>query len=311
MAPACARALGISIPATAGPCRRFCRISSTTTGGCRGDSPRHVGHRRDPSGRRGGASLPGGDRERPPRARIGSVDGRVDRGRGPRRGAVRSGSLVPARALRHRGTGRSGQTAIAIDAYRRFGKGHHPAALNLGDVFSYALARRRGCRCSSRATTSRGPTSRARRARRSRDSSAARRRGVRHHEARAACGQDREPRDEPGLEGSECHAEGTDAGVCRHRRRAPVAVRRRSGRIGPGDRADRSRTGPGIRTDHRRDAPRSGPRGLADGVPYLRFPGLQPARSDRHATTSGSSGWPGCARWKRGPSRSGRWSTTA
>ena len=36
------------------------------------------------------------------------------------------------------------QAALAIDAYRRFGKGHHPADLNLGDVFSYALARRRG-----------------------------------------------------------------------------------------------------------------------------------------------------------------------
>ena len=36
------------------------------------------------------------------------------------------------------------QAAIAADAYRRFGKGRHPAGLNLGDVFSYALARRRG-----------------------------------------------------------------------------------------------------------------------------------------------------------------------
>ena len=35
------------------------------------------------------------------------------------------------------------QAAIAADAYRRFGKGRHPAGLNLGDVFSYALARRR------------------------------------------------------------------------------------------------------------------------------------------------------------------------
>ena len=33
------------------------------------------------------------------------------------------------------------QAAIASDAYRRFGKGRHPAGLNLGDVFSYALAR--------------------------------------------------------------------------------------------------------------------------------------------------------------------------
>ena len=35
------------------------------------------------------------------------------------------------------------QVAIASDAYRRFGKGRHPAGLNLGDVFSYALARAR------------------------------------------------------------------------------------------------------------------------------------------------------------------------
>lgn len=29
---------------------------------------------------------------------------------------------------------------IARDAYRRYGKGRHPAALNYGDCFSYALA---------------------------------------------------------------------------------------------------------------------------------------------------------------------------
>ena len=34
-------------------------------------------------------------------------------------------------------------TAAAGKAYRRYGKGHHPAGLNLGDVFAYALARRR------------------------------------------------------------------------------------------------------------------------------------------------------------------------
>jgi ribonuclease VapC len=30
----------------------------------------------------------------------------------------------------------------AADAYRRFGKGRHPAGLNFGDCFSYALASR-------------------------------------------------------------------------------------------------------------------------------------------------------------------------
>ena len=33
------------------------------------------------------------------------------------------------------------QAAVAAQAYRTYGKGHHPAALNLGDVFAYALAR--------------------------------------------------------------------------------------------------------------------------------------------------------------------------
>lgn len=34
--------------------------------------------------------------------------------------------------------------AIAAAAYSRFGKGRHPAALNLGDVFAYALAKATG-----------------------------------------------------------------------------------------------------------------------------------------------------------------------
>ena len=35
------------------------------------------------------------------------------------------------------------QATIAAHAYRRYGRGHHPAGLNLGDVFAYALARQR------------------------------------------------------------------------------------------------------------------------------------------------------------------------
>ena len=31
---------------------------------------------------------------------------------------------------------------IAIDAFARYGKGRHLAALNFGDCFSYALAKR-------------------------------------------------------------------------------------------------------------------------------------------------------------------------
>ena len=36
------------------------------------------------------------------------------------------------------------QAAIACDAFRRFGKGRHPAGLNFGDVFAYALAKASG-----------------------------------------------------------------------------------------------------------------------------------------------------------------------
>ena len=33
------------------------------------------------------------------------------------------------------------QIAVARDGFRRFGKGRHPAGLNFGDCFSYALAK--------------------------------------------------------------------------------------------------------------------------------------------------------------------------
>lgn len=36
------------------------------------------------------------------------------------------------------------QAGLAVAAWRRFGKGRHPAALNLGDCFAYALARATG-----------------------------------------------------------------------------------------------------------------------------------------------------------------------
>lgn len=35
----------------------------------------------------------------------------------------------------------TGLSEIALDAWRRFGKGRHPAGLNLGDCASYALAK--------------------------------------------------------------------------------------------------------------------------------------------------------------------------
>ncbi|WP_367953438.1 type II toxin-antitoxin system VapC family toxin [Aquibium pacificus] len=35
------------------------------------------------------------------------------------------------------------QAHLAREAYRRFGKGNHPAKLNIGDCFAYALAKAR------------------------------------------------------------------------------------------------------------------------------------------------------------------------
>ena len=36
------------------------------------------------------------------------------------------------------------QAEHACDAFRRYGKGRHPAGLNFGDVFAYALAKATG-----------------------------------------------------------------------------------------------------------------------------------------------------------------------
>ena len=38
-----------------------------------------------------------------------------------------------------------GDAPLVADAYDRWGKGVHPAGLNLGDCFAYALAKSRGC----------------------------------------------------------------------------------------------------------------------------------------------------------------------
>lgn len=35
----------------------------------------------------------------------------------------------------------TGQAEVALDAWRRFGKGRHPAGLNMGDCAAYALSR--------------------------------------------------------------------------------------------------------------------------------------------------------------------------
>ena len=51
------------------------------------------------------------------------------------------------------------QAEIARLAWRRFGKGRHPAGLNYGDCLPMLSQRAVACRCSTRAMTSRKPTS--------------------------------------------------------------------------------------------------------------------------------------------------------
>ena len=48
---------------------------------------------------------------------------------------------------------------LAREAYARYGKGQQTAALNYGDCFSYALAKRRVCRYCSRDGIFQKPTS--------------------------------------------------------------------------------------------------------------------------------------------------------
>jgi ribonuclease VapC len=57
------------------------------------------------------------------------------------------------------------QAEIARAAYRDFGRGSgHPAQLNFGDCFAYALAKSMRSHCCSKATTFRTRTSRSRKA---------------------------------------------------------------------------------------------------------------------------------------------------
>jgi ribonuclease VapC len=77
-------------------------------------------------GRRG--QLPrGGDHHR--QSKCAGADGRPR----PVSGSSRVGDCPG-----HRRTAR-----VARDAYRRFGRGNHPAGLNFGDCFAYALAKER------------------------------------------------------------------------------------------------------------------------------------------------------------------------
>ena len=54
-------------------------------------------------------------------------------------------SFVDAAGLRYVGIGER-EMSLAADAYARYGKGRHVAALNMGDCFAYACAKANGAR---------------------------------------------------------------------------------------------------------------------------------------------------------------------
>lgn len=58
-------------------------------------------------------------------------------------GVAELGALVRAADIEAAAFGPE-QVELVLDAFRRFGKGRHPAALNFGDCFSYALAKATG-----------------------------------------------------------------------------------------------------------------------------------------------------------------------
>ncbi len=58
-------------------------------------------------------------------------------------GGAELGALIRAADIEAAPFG-AGQVEIAVDAFRRFGKGRHPAGLNFGDCFSYVLAKATG-----------------------------------------------------------------------------------------------------------------------------------------------------------------------
>ena len=86
---------------------------------------------------RAGVTLVHG-RARRPAATLCAQEWRLELGSGAdaRRGAVDDGGDVRA-ALRH--------ARQAGAAYRQWGKGFHPAGLNFGDCFAYALAKEQNC----------------------------------------------------------------------------------------------------------------------------------------------------------------------
>ena len=62
-----------------------------------------------------------------------------------RRGLAESMTALLARSISEIVSLTPGRAQFAAEAYARWGKGFHPAALNFGDCFAYALAKERDC----------------------------------------------------------------------------------------------------------------------------------------------------------------------
>ena len=122
------------------------RSSATTSTACRADGARYLGHRCHPARTSPSGCIRPPDRRRPDT--LVSAATRVEatfviEGRKREPGRERldrffrftGAEIVPVTL---------GQAEIACEAFRRYGKGRHPAGLNLGDVFAYALAKATG-----------------------------------------------------------------------------------------------------------------------------------------------------------------------
>jgi len=63
----------------------------------------------------------------------------------PKKARIEVASFIEAARLRYVPIGQR-ETEFAAVAYEKFGKGRHPAALNMGDCFAYACARANGAK---------------------------------------------------------------------------------------------------------------------------------------------------------------------
>ena len=125
-------------------CRRLCNAPSMTISGCRNDCPRQFSGPDHPFEGRRSASFRSRDRRGLRRHGAGGHGCRASRRCRQDSRLLSTVREFPEETFIAIEPLDAEQADIAGNAYGRYGKGHHRAGLNLGDVFSYALARKRG-----------------------------------------------------------------------------------------------------------------------------------------------------------------------